>query len=1004
MSLLWQVSPLERDEMNPERWQQVKAIFNSAIQYQPKDRATFLIEACSGDASLLDEVESLIRSHEKSGSFIDNPAYDLAQAVLNEETESIQGQLIAHYEVLYCVGRGGMGEVYLAHDRRLNRKVALKLLPTSSTQDADRLARFEHEARAASALNHPNILTIYEIQEINSVHLIATEFVEGETLRQRLSLSSISLSEALNIAIQVADAISAAHKAGIIHRDIKPENIMIRPDGYVKVLDFGLAKLIESTETPSAEAPTRKVQTGSGLIIGTVGYMSPEQARGQRIDARSDIFSLGAVIYEMIAGQKPFDGETTSDVMAAILKSEPTPLSHHSPDIPPELIRIVNKTLRKDREERYQVTKDLLLDLKSLKEEVDFKVKLDRSSVPAKNIDDVEAIEHPDGRAQHPGEIKTAISTITSSLSVEIRRHKFSVALLILLLVALTTGAGFALYKLINRSPAETPRQPQIVQARQITFSRGIDGFPTLSPDGESIAYSSDQSGSFEIYIKQLNPGGGELQLTNDGQQNGYPAWSPDGQRIAYCPKKRGGIWLISVLGGTPKQLTEFGVRPAWSPDGSMIAFQSGIPGEIFVTTALAPSTIWVVPAVGGDPKQITRSGSPRGGHGSPSWSGDSKRIAFDSTDYIFYHVWSVGVDGSDLKKIARGRQPVYSHDGSSLYYTDAGLLRISISPSGDPVGEPENTSAIGPGISFGPPSISPDGKRIVYSANRVLSNLWVIKLSPTSGEPTGPPEPFISDTSFRVNLARFSTDGRQLAFNRWRPGVGADIWIADADGKNLRQITNNPAVDSQASWLPDGRIAFLSDRKNRHMMLWSISLSSGKEEPLLDLGDEIQYAQLSPDGKQVAYNFAENGIINVWTASVSDGQRKQLTFGDELMGFATWSPDGKELAFEWQRSGNDYLMVMPAEGGPATQLTFEKGKSWPHSWSGDGDKIAFAGFRDDHWNIYWISRSTKVQKQLTNISKPNTFVRYPAWSPKGDQIVYEYAELTGNIWMTQLK
>ena len=256
--------------MSPERWQQVKAIFNSAIQYQPKERATFLVKACSGDSSLLNEVESLLRSHEQSGSFIDNPAYDLAQGVLNETTELIQGQLIANYEVLYCVGRGGMGEVYLAHDRRLNRKVALKLLPASSTQDADRLARFEHEARAASALNHPNILTIYEIQEINSVHLIATEFVEGETLRQRLSLSSISLSEALNIAIQVADAISAAHKAGIIHRDIKPENIMIRPDGYVKVLDFGLAKLIESTETPSAEAPTRKVQTGSGLILGTI--------------------------------------------------------------------------------------------------------------------------------------------------------------------------------------------------------------------------------------------------------------------------------------------------------------------------------------------------------------------------------------------------------------------------------------------------------------------------------------------------------------------------------------------------------------------------------------------------------------------------------------------------------------------------------------------------------------------------------------------------------------
>ncbi len=186
--------------------------------------------------------------------------------------------------------------------------------------------------------------------------------------------------------------------------------------------------------------------------------------------------------------------------------------------------------------------------------------------------------------------------------------------------------------------------------------------------------------------------------------------------------------------------------------------------------------------------------------------------------------------------------------------------------------------------------------------------------------------------------------------------------------------------------------------------MLWSISLTTGKEEPLLDLGDEIQFAQLSPDGKTVAYNFGQDGIINVWTATISDGQKKQLTFGNELMGFATFSPDSKELAFEWQRGEDAYLMVMPSEGGPATQLTFQSGKAWPHSWSGDGDKIAFAGFFNGAWNVYWISRSTKVQKQLTFNSKPNSFLRYPAWSPQGDQIVYEYAELSGNIWMTELK
>ena len=258
-------------------------------------------------------------------------------------------------------------------DRRLSRKVALKILPASFTRASDRLGRFEQEARAASALNHPNIITIYEILRVNSTHLIATEFVEGETLRQRLSFSPLPLMQSLNIAIQVADALAAAHKAGIIHRDIKPENIMLRPDGYVKVLDFGLAKLSEEmSPADSAEAPTRQVKTGSGMVMGTAGYMSPEQARGKDVDARTDIFSLGAVIYEIVAHRKPFEGETPSDTMAAILKTEPEPLSRHIPDVPHELSRIVTKALRKDREERYQVVKDLLIDLRTLQRELDF--------------------------------------------------------------------------------------------------------------------------------------------------------------------------------------------------------------------------------------------------------------------------------------------------------------------------------------------------------------------------------------------------------------------------------------------------------------------------------------------------------------------------------------------------------------------------------------------------------------------------------------------------------
>ena len=437
--------------MTPKRWQQVKEIFHSALQHAPGERSAFLSTACGGDDALRKEVESLLAAHGKDGSFIDSPVYEAAaDLIMDEKAELRPGQTVGSYEIVSFISRGGMGEVYLAQDKRLGRKVALKLLPSSVTKDSNRLHRFEQEARAASALNHPNIITIYEIREADSTLMIATEFVEGETLRQRLIAGGLSLDEALYVAIHVADALAAAHKAGIIHRDIKPENIMIRPDGYVKVLDFGLAKLTEPTSPMSAaEAPTKQVRTGSGMIMGTVGYMSPEQARGVAVDARSDIFNLGAVTYEMVAGKRPFDGETPSDVLAAILKSEPPVLSHFTPEAPPELVRIVTKALRKDREQRYQVIEDLLLDLKSLKEDLDFQAKLDRSVAPGKSNEAIAPGSQPQRLMTETDaeEVSTKTREIAGKPTLPQNQKARRTWLLITLLSLLIAAAGFFAYR-----------------------------------------------------------------------------------------------------------------------------------------------------------------------------------------------------------------------------------------------------------------------------------------------------------------------------------------------------------------------------------------------------------------------------------------------------------------------------------------------------------------------------------------------------------------------------
>ncbi|MDQ3749318.1 MAG: protein kinase [Acidobacteriota bacterium] len=429
--------------MNPEQWQKVREIFDDASRQKPAERRRFVNEVCGDDKTLLAEVESLLSSLGSAESFMETPAIAEAADVIEAETKRLEsGTCFGHYEIIKQIGAGGMGEVYLAEDKKLDLKVAVKILNEKFSQDESSLYRFIREAKAASALNHPNILVIHEIGETDEARYIVSEFVKGKTLREVLKEKPLTLSEVLDISIQITGALCTAHEAHLIHRDIKPENIMIRPDGYVKVLDFGLAKLVEQKNPSilSLEPSTvRQNQTAKGVIMGTVNYMSPEQAKGERVDERTDIFSLGVVIYEMMAGRTPFAGDSMSETFANLINAEPQPLSRFAANVPDEMQRIVAKMLRKNKDERYQTMMDVLTDSRDLRENLTLDEKLEKSRSP--ESENATAILQATTGGPN---LQTAETQY--SFSRQIKRHKSLAAIVSIVLLGSVIALAYYFY------------------------------------------------------------------------------------------------------------------------------------------------------------------------------------------------------------------------------------------------------------------------------------------------------------------------------------------------------------------------------------------------------------------------------------------------------------------------------------------------------------------------------------------------------------------------------
>lgn len=902
----------------------------------------------------------------------------------------VPGARVGRYRLVSVIGKGGMGEVFRAEDTVLGRVVAVKVLPAEMVATPERRLRFEQEARLTASLSHPNVVQVHDVGEAEGIPYVVQEFVDGESLEDVVGRGTPPPGLVVSWCAQAAEGLAAAHAAGILHRDVKPGNLLLGKDGRVRIVDFGLATL-----DPARSGQSRPGLTVEGIVLGTPHYMSPEQAAGKKLDGRTDVFSLGVVLYELLTGARPFEGDSAIDVLHAIVHTPYPPAGEGPGAVPAVVAEVVDRALQKKPEDRYASAQEMAEALDRLLETADLPgtPPRRRSLSPTGSFPPVGGVDSRTQRIEtgRPPRLPLLLAAGGAVLVL---------AVLVGLFVARQGGEGD------GRSTAEPPRPVQV------TTWTGLDVFPAFTPDGGSLVYSSNQSGKFEIYRRPLSPGGREMALTSDGLENLQPAVSPDGATVAYHSKKRGGIWLVPATGGAPRQLSSFGSRPTYTPDGALVVFETDPVVDLSASAygALPPSVLWTVPSAGGRPTPLTEAGRPAGGHGAPHVSPDGEWVAFSVYSRDRAAIWGLSLKTRQLVELSGGKgwrlDPVWGRGGDEIYYGGvseahtSGLYRRRFdAKKGQPAGDEEELANFGSWRSKHL-ALSPDGRSLAYSSLQMSSNLWLRTLDPATAMPVGEPVR-LTQESGRNSRPAFSPDGRTIAFTKWRLGSTQDVWTVDVDGKNPVQRTTDPADDDFPEWMPDGkRLAFVS-RRTGTFAFFTVDLETGKETLLSDPGPDTDFLRLSRDGKRYSYHSSRGGrTFNVFVGEVGGGPARQITFDAEMAAFANWSPDGKLLAIEVKRGEHVQIGVVPSDGGPVEVLTSEPGQAWPYSFSPDGDKIAFVALRDGIWNAYWVSRSTKKIVKLSDNDRISAYLRYVEWSPDGSRVVAEFSETTGNVWM----
>jgi len=923
--------------MEPSRWEKIERIFHAALEVEPRQRAAVLQNSCAGDESLRQEVESLLAHHAKAGTFIETPAFMSAKSVTpsggpistsGKGTRFAPSEVISHYRVIEEIGGGGMGVVYRAEDIKLERHVALKFLPEESANDAVALERFRREARAASALNHSNICTIYEIDEFQGRTFIAMELLEGHTLRHVINDKPMAVETILDLAIQITDALDSAHARGIVHRDIKPANIFVVSRGQAKVLDFGLAKVVPRASSRSTGSQ-RTVDSGDtdqltspGSTLGTVAYMSPEQVMGKEVDARTDLFSLGVVLYEMCTGTLPFRGDTSALIFKAILDRDPTPIVRINPDVPVELERIANKALEKDCELRYQSAAELRSDLKRMRRDTDSR---------------------------------------TSKAVARSTPPRMRLALLALLMVAIIAAVAFTFYRL------KRPATPSTSAWQQLTFFTDSAVYPALSPDGRMLAFIRGRETLFgpgEVYVKLL-PDGQPAQLTHDKREKLSPTFSPDGSRIAYGTFNPWETWEIPVFGGEPRVFMPNSSSLTWIEDGKRLLFSEvkrglqmsvvtsdearGQPRDVYVPQGdrimahhsyLSPDGKWVlvvemnnqgalgpcrvVPFDGSGNVRVV--GPPDAVCTTGAWSPDGAWLYVSSNHGGRFHIWRQRFPDGSPEQFTSGPTEeegiAFAADGKS-FITSVGVRDDSVWIH-DARGE-HQVSSEGSATS---PQFSPDERQLYYTLSfgeRTSSELWVTDLA------SGSSKPVLSGYSIRscgVGLQHYavSRDGRQVAFSMLDKAGHSTVWIAPTDRNSAPREIKSAGNEDCPFFLPDGELIFRAIVGDQNFLYRMKTDGTGRrkisDSPIFDPFG------LSHDGRWIlAQTRGKNAEdpYSVSAFSVDGGPTTVICVG---LCLAAWDRSGKSLylglnianvniyALPLQRSG---LPNLPA-GGFSTQ------------------------------------------------------------------------------------